>query len=100
MGNNFDGRKIALEKNLLDVAKQFLFRRRQSYQDTFRAPVAKVVLKDLALFCRANASTFHDSDRVQAKLDGRREVWLRIAEYLRLTPDELWELHRPDRGEG
>ena len=77
----------------MEAAKRFLFRRRQSYQDTFRGPVAQRVLKDLAKFCRANESTFHDNDRVQSKLDGRREVWLRIIHHLNLTPDELWKLY-------
>lgn len=73
---------------------QFLAARRTAYVQTFRGPVAETVLKDLAKFCRANESTFDDNERVQAKLDGRREVWLRIQDHLRRTDEELWELYR------
>lgn len=52
------------------------------------------VLTDLARFCRAHDSTFHPDARVHAALEGRREVWLRIQEYLGLSTDEILELHR------
>lgn len=55
---------------------------------------AKLVLKDLARFCRAHESTFHADPRRHALLEGRREVILRIGEYLQLSPDELFELHK------
>jgi hypothetical protein len=67
--------------------------RRHAYQMTFRGPLADVVLKDIARFCRAHESTFATDARDAAKLDGRREVWLRIQEHLRLTPDQLWQLY-------
>lgn len=52
------------------------------------------VLEDLAKFCRAHDSTFHTDARVHATLEGRREVWLRIQEYLSLDIEEIYELHR------
>lgn len=52
------------------------------------------VLVDLAKFCRANESTFHSDPRIHAALEGRREVWLRIQEYLNLGAEEIIELHR------
>jgi hypothetical protein len=30
---------------------------------------------------------------VSDRLDGRREVWLRIASHLNLTEEQLWELY-------
>jgi hypothetical protein len=52
---------------------------------------AQIMLKDLAKFCRANRSTAVFSitrgtldPLASAKADGRREVWLRVAEYLHL----------------
>jgi hypothetical protein len=53
----------------------------------------ETVLRDLAKFCRANESTFAKDPRAHAVLEGRREVWLRIQQYLRLTEDELYQLH-------
>ena len=73
-----------------------LFRgRRLSYHHVFNREnqYTKEVLKDLAKFCRAHMSTFNKDPRVQANLDGRREVWLRIQEHLMLTNDEIYELH-------
>jgi hypothetical protein len=76
-----------------DKLRQALMTRRHHYQITFRAPPAQTVLKDLARFCRAHESTAHPDPHVAARLDGRREVWLRIAQHLNLTPDQLWELY-------
>ena len=67
--------------------------RQYAYRATFKGPLAEDVLKDLARFCRAAESTFHENDRMQSKFDGRREVWLRIAHHLNLTPDDLWRLY-------
>ena len=79
----------------LEKAKMLLLSRKQAYEQTFNdGPNAKLVLKDLADFCRADKSTFHENERIHAVLEGRREVWLRVQKYLQLTPEELWDLHR------
>jgi hypothetical protein len=78
--------------NLFEEARRFLDERRYAYRATFKGPLAEVVLRDLAKFCRANESTFDDNERVQSKLDGRREVFLRISQHLHLSPEELWKL--------
>lgn len=65
------------------------------YVKTFEGPYAQEVLADLARFCRANKTTFHTDARAHAVLEGRREVWLRIQEYLNLSPEQLWALHAP-----
>lgn len=57
------------------------------------SPYVQAVLKDLARFCRANETTYHPDPRVHAVLEGRREVWLRIQEYLNLSPDQLYNYH-------
>lgn len=54
----------------------------------------KVVLLDLSKFCRAHESTFHKDPRLHAMLEGRREVWLKIQEYLQLTEQEIYDLHK------
>lgn len=59
-----------------------------------KSPFTQQVLKDLANFCRAHDSTFHQDPRVHAVLEGRREVWLKIERMLNLSPDELYELHK------
>lgn len=75
---------------------RFLTKRRNAYIAALITPAGDVVLKDLAKFCRANRTTFTDNDRITALLEGRREVWLRIAHHLNLDEDALWKLY----GEG
>ena len=83
--------------DLAVMARRFLGRRRHAYLATFQSPLGEEVLADLARFCRATQSTFHTDPRVAAMLDGRREVFLRIQQHLRLTDEELWNLMgRPD----
>lgn len=93
MGYNLDSGEGLTYSQLVEKARQWLFQRRYAYQTTFKGPLADEVLRDLAKFCRAHKSTFDDNERVQSKLDGRREVWLRITEHLNLTQDELWRLY-------
>ena len=56
---------------------------------------SKAVLKDLAKFCRANQSCFDPDPRIHAVLEGRREVWQRIANHLNLSPQELLAIYNP-----
>jgi hypothetical protein len=72
--------------------REFLAQRQQAYRAVFDGPVGRLVLADLALFCRATASTFHADPRAAAQLDGRREVFLRIQEHIQISDDELWAL--------
>ena len=73
--------------------RNFLFRRRYAYTATFNGPLAEEVLRDLARFCRAAESTHATEPRDAARLDGRREVWLRIQHHLKLNSDDLWKLY-------
>lgn len=67
-----------------------------AYNRVFEAksPYTHDVLKDLAVFCRAHTSTFHQDPRIHAMLEGRREVWLRIQEHLQLDMEEIYSLHK------
>ena len=77
----------------IDRLRAALRERRYAYRQTFAGPLAETVLKDLARFCRAHESTFHVDQRAHAVAEGRREVWLRIENHLRLSPDQLWSLY-------
>lgn len=84
-------------EEIWEQAKALLHSKKRAYETIFNEGIdAKIVMQDLAKFCRANETTFHANARVQAHLEGRREVWLHIQKYLQLTPDELWELTRKD----
>ncbi len=79
----------------IERAKQFLTFRKRAYTRLFDLSNrdAVMVLEDLAKFCRAHESTFHADERVAGRLDGRREVWLRIQQHLQLSEDALWKLY-------
>lgn len=84
--------------DIFEDAKALLHSRKRAYETTFNPDSidAKIVMRDLADFCRADKTTFHEDARLHALLEGRREVWLRIMKYLNLTPDELWDVTRKD----
>lgn len=84
---------MTLAEKIKEKALAFLRSRAQNYRTTFLNPSGEDVLRDLAKFCRAHESTFHQYAPVSDKLDGRREVWLRIQSHLRLTDEQLWKMY-------
>ena len=84
-----------MPSNIIERAREFLNRRIVAYRFVFAADnrMAQVVLKDLAKFCRATSSTAHHDPHVAARLDGRREVFLRITQHLNLSTDDLYRLY-------
>ncbi len=80
---------------MIDNIKDFLVTRAQAYRHVFKGIYGERVLDDLAKFCRANESTFHTDPRVEGILQGRREVWLRVAQHLNLTEDQLQSHFNP-----
>lgn len=86
----------------LTLARENLFFRQRAYQTTFdrTSEMDKVVLKDLANFCRADESTFDPDPRIHAVKEGRREVYLRIMSHLNLSSEQLWELVTTGKKEG
>lgn len=74
--------------------RNFVFGRQRAYLETFdtKSQMNQKVLSDLAKFCRANESTYHPDPRIHAVLEGRREVWLRIQNHLKLDSESLWKL--------
>ena len=71
----------------------FLSRRKTDYQLALKSPAGQAVLIDLAKFCRADETCFHEDPRLHAVLEGRREVWLRIQRHLNLTNEQLYALY-------
>lgn len=72
-----------------------LLLRKKLYCDFFSSDKANAILEDLAEFCRANTTTFHADPRIHAVLEGRREIWLRIQDHLRLTPEDFLKQYAP-----
>jgi hypothetical protein len=77
-----------------EKAREFLLHRTRAYRRIFleHGTDTQMVLADLAKFCRAHESTFNPDPHVAARLDGRREVFLRISQHLELNSEELWHL--------
>lgn len=74
---------------LLDVFRH----RRRAYQLAFGSPAGREVLEDLATFCRVCKPTYHADPRMDAIVEGRREVFWRIQHHLGLTSEQLVELY-------
>lgn len=96
-----DVRKADDEKKRRRQVEQILRDRMAAYRRVFvdgksTAGDRQIVINDLANFCRKKRSTADADTHIAARLDGRREVVLRIDEYLELTLQELIELKVPD----
>ena len=72
---------------------QLLLARGRFYRETFPHPSRHPVLMDLARFCYAAKSTFHEDPYEHSRREGRKEVWLRIQEQLRLSPEQMFVLY-------
>jgi hypothetical protein len=80
----------------------FLFGRAGAYRRLLGNPHnqdSRVVLADMAKFCRAHETTAavdrngKFDELAAARLDGRREVWLRVQRHLNLDNETLWRLY-------
>lgn len=82
-------------KDTMDAVRRLVGSRAFAYKFIFKPDDrwAKIVLLDLAKFCRAHESTFDADERKHAVMEGRREVWLRIQRHIQLTEDQLMDLH-------
>lgn len=67
--------------------------RQRAYQLSFRSPSGAIVFDDLAQFCRLGQTTFDPAGQLSIeRLEGRREVLLRIMQHMELSRDELLDL--------
>ena len=86
--------------NRREEVKAFVQSRKTAYQQVFEGDgnvASKAVLSDLERFCRHSESCFNADPRIHALLEGRREVVLRIKDFLTLPVEELC---RKYHGEG
>lgn len=75
----------AQAENLLHDTEQL----QRAYQIAFAGASGEAVLTDLGRFCRAEEPCWSEDQRHHARLEGRREVWLRIQAELKLPTEEL-----------
>lgn len=62
-----------------------------AYQVAFSGASGQAVLADLRRFCRADEPCWSEDQRHHARLEGRREVWLRIDNQMKLPVEELMQ---------
>ena len=65
-----------------------------AYRSVFRSPGGDLVLRDLAEFCHAATTTFIWQDGIHQAFvhEGRRQAFLRIAQYIVLDAEEMMAL--------
>lgn len=69
---------------------------KRAYQLAFGIPGGEAVLMDLTRFCRGRETcVMAGQSDLTYVLEGRREVYLRIRDYLDLTPEQLVEKYHP-----
>lgn len=75
-----------------EKVREHLLQRQRAYVMTFNreSEAVRAVLEDFARFCRADETTFHENERIQCVLEGRREVFLRIMDHLGMKSEDLY----------
>jgi hypothetical protein len=71
----------------------FVGARQRSYSMALNAPAAKLMLADLAKFCRATVPPAGKTTEETWRLIGRNEVWCRMMEHIHLGPREMYKLY-------
>lgn len=74
-------------------ALAYVLERKRAYQQACGSETTRVMMEDLAWFCRADRTCFDLDARKHAMAEGRRQVYLRIQEHLTLTPEQLVQLY-------
>ncbi len=62
----------------------------EAYQDAFSGQQGKLILKDLALYCKFNETSFTPEDPYATAFnEGARDAFLHILEMLHMDPQSL-----------
>jgi len=74
-----------------DLLSALMRERKTAYTQVFGLTTnsSTLVLADLKRFCRDRQSTFHPDPQWHALLEGRREVVLRVLDFLELSIEDL-----------
>lgn len=91
---------MASLRDRLQATYNYVFDRKRAYQLVFRNPSGRIVLEDLAGFCRADPTKsppWGTTPEDTARYVGRLEVYHRIVQHLNLSPEELFQLVTENR---
>ena len=77
-----------------DEVRSFNEELNAAYRQTFATPMGKRVLTDLVGYCHGRKTTFDADQRQHAFKEGQRDVFMRICEFINLTPEEIYQLRK------
>jgi hypothetical protein len=72
--------------------KEWAWRHILSRKDGGLDEAAKIALSDLRYFCNGTKSNFHSDALEMARMEGRREVFMRIMTFLNYDYSKIYEL--------
>lgn len=81
-------------RKFVQAAINLITRRHLAWNRVFAGPDGRIVEQQLAIFCRANTSTFDPDPIKSAYLQGRKDVWLLMQNYRHLTPMQLATIYQ------
>lgn len=70
-------------------ALKFYSELKTAFALAFSGPHGATVIAELSRYCCADRSDFHTDPRISVALQGRRQVWIHIKEFLDYTPEQL-----------
>lgn len=80
----------------LQRALDFLRLRKRAYGLTFQKGMQNEAIKDMAKFAHIGKAAYNKDQRLNDILIGRQEMFFRVVDHLKLSPEELYDLyHKP-----
>lgn len=79
--------------------KEWAWRRLLRSDDGNLNEAAKIVLSDLRTFCNGTRSNFRPDALEMARMEGRREVFMRVMTFLNVDYSAIYDLEEEDLNE-
>ena len=71
---------------------EMITERKRAFQLAFKSPAGEAVMRELAKYCRVYSTTAHETPNLTFVFEGRRQVYLRIQQYLESSVESLHEM--------
>lgn len=69
---------------------KFWQRKQWGYRQAFDNEAGKIVLADLRIYCHATKTAFSSDPLEMARIEGRREVFMRVMDFLKVDYDTIY----------
>lgn len=73
-----------------DEVRKYVKGKEQAYRICLNNEAAKTVLADLRLFCNGTRTNFSSDALQMARMEGRREVFMRIMTFLKVDYEDIY----------